>query len=131
MRRLDDRKAPELLVLGVALVSAGVLLVALALSSQLALDIVTILLIGGCWEVVWVVTTTTVHFRSPTAASGAVMGVLFAVSSLAVAAGSIGVGWAFDQLGIAPSLLSSGALLVAFGFGAVLRMHRRLHLTPA
>lgn len=123
VRHLDDRHAPELVVLGVALVTAGGLLVALALSSFLVLDVVTILLIGGCWEVVWVVTMTTVHFRSPTGASGAVMGVLFAVSSLAVAAGSIGVGWAFDQLGIAPSLLGSGVLLVAFGVGAVLRLH--------
>jgi predicted MFS family arabinose efflux permease len=129
VRHLDDRHAPELLVLGVALVTAGVLLAALAISSQLALNIVTILLIGGCWEVVWVVTMTTVHFRSPTGASGAVMGVLFAVSRLAVSAGSIGVGWAFDQLGITPSLLGSGVLLVLFGVGAVLRMHRRLHLT--
>lgn len=127
VRRLNEHHAPELLVVGLALTTAGALLVALAFSTHLALDIVTMVLIGGCWEVVWVVSTTTAHFNSPEGTSGAVMGVLFTVSSVAVALGSIGIGWAFQGLGVKPSLIASGLALTAFGVGAVLRLHRRLH----
>ena len=127
MRRLTVRETPALLVLGVALVAAGLLLVGLAFSASLVLDIATILLIGACWEAIWVVTTTTVHFGSPEGTSGAVMGA--AVHRLERRRGA-----RLDprRLGVrrarrGPSLIVSGAALAVFGLGAVLRVSGRVH----
>ena len=49
------------------------------------------------------------------------------VSSVAVAIGSILVGWAFDYFGVEPSMIVSGIALAAFGLGSVLRVSRRVH----
>ena len=97
VRRLEQREVSELALLGGGLVAAGSFMVVLGVSRSLVLDLATIVLIGATWEVVWVVESTGVHFRSPAGISGQAMGVLYMIASVAAAAGSRAV-----RLGIGP-----------------------------
>ena len=80
---LEQREVSELALLGGGLVAAGAFMVVLGVSRSLVLDVATIVLIGATWEVVWVVESTGVHFRSPAGISGQAMGVLYMIASVA------------------------------------------------
>ena len=126
VRRLEQREVSELALLGGGLVAAGSFMVVLGVSSSLVLDLATIALIGATWEVVWVVESTGVHFRSPAGISGQAMGVLYMIASVAAAAGSLLFGWASDRIGLDWALGIAGAGLILIGPCPVLWAKGRL-----
>ena len=113
VRRLNDREAPALIMMGIAIAISGLLLVLLGLSSALATDLAILLALGAAWEVVWVTSWTTTHFRSPEGVSGEAMGLLLMTYSLGVAGGALLAGWLFDRFGVADSLVGTGIVLMA------------------
>ncbi len=129
VRRLERQEVSELTLLAGGLIAAGVFMIVLGVSHSLALDIVTIILIGATWEVVWVVESTGVHFRSPAGISGQAMGMLYMIASVSAATGSVLLGWASDLIGLDWSLAIAGAGLILIGPCPVL--WARSHLTEA
>jgi len=113
VRRLNDRKAPALIMLGCAIAASGLMLVLLGLSDALVTDLLILLALGAAWEVVWVTSWTTTHFRSPEGVSGEAMGLLLMTYSLGVAAGALLAGWLFDEFGVGDSLVGTGIVLIA------------------
>lgn len=126
VRRLNDRGTPALIMLGCAISVSGLLLVLLGLSSSLVPDYLILLAIGATWEVVWVVSWTTTHFRSPEGLSGEAIGVFLMTASAGVAAGALLAGWLFDTFGVEGSLIGTGIFLTAFGVVPTLLVGRRV-----
>jgi predicted MFS family arabinose efflux permease len=124
--RLQARQVNEVRVLGGALIASGLLLVVLAVSRNLWLDLAVVTLIGAAWEIIWLVQNTAIHYRSPEGISGEVMGLLYMVVSVSVALGSVVTGWAFATIGVEASLLASAALLIVLGSIPAVTGHRIL-----
>jgi predicted MFS family arabinose efflux permease len=115
VRRLNERGTPALLMVGAAVSISGLLMIALAVSSDPVSDWVILFFIGGTWEALWVTAWSTAHFRSPEGLSGEAMGLLLMTSSLGVTVGAIAVGQLFDTVGVAEALLGIGIVLLVFG----------------
>jgi predicted MFS family arabinose efflux permease len=115
VRRLNDRATPALLMIGAAVSLSGLLMIALALSSDPVLDWVILFFIGGTWEVLWVTAWTTAHFRSPEGLSGEAMGLLLMTSSLGVTVSALALGQLFDTFGVQDALVGIGSVVLAFG----------------
>jgi predicted MFS family arabinose efflux permease len=126
VRRLNARGAPALIMLGCAISISGLLLVLLGLSHSVVPDWLILLALGGAWEVVWVVSWTTTHFRSPEGLSGEAMGLLLMTYSAGVAAGALLAGWFFDTFGVQDSLIGTGIFLTTFGVAPTLLVGRRV-----
>jgi predicted MFS family arabinose efflux permease len=126
VRRLNRRGLPALIMLGCALSSAGLLLVLLGVSHSVVSDWLILLALGGTWEVVWVVSWTTTHFRSPEGLSGEAMGLFLMTASAGVAAGALLAGWFFDRFGVEDSLVGTGIFLIAFGVAPTMLVGRRV-----
>jgi predicted MFS family arabinose efflux permease len=124
--RLQARQVNEVRVLGGALIASGLLLVVLAVSRNLWLDLAVVTLIGAAWEIIWLVQNTAIHYRSPEGISGEVMGLLYMIVSVSVALGSVVTGWAFATIGVEASLLASAALLIVLGSIPAVTGHRIL-----
>ena len=114
VRRLIARGTPALLMAAAAVGLAGVLMILLALSSDLVLDLTILFFVGMTWEVIWVTSWTAAHFRSPEGLSGEAMGLLFMTSSLGTTVGAVAVGVVFDRFGVQDSLVGIGLILLAF-----------------
>jgi predicted MFS family arabinose efflux permease len=102
-------------MVGAAVSISGLLMIALAVSSDPVSDWVILFFIGGTWEALWVTAWSTAHFRSPEGLSGEAMGLLLMTSSLGVTVGAIAVGQLFDTVGVAEALLGIGIVLLVFG----------------
>jgi predicted MFS family arabinose efflux permease len=126
VRRLNQRGLPALIMLGCALSSAGLLLVLLGVSHSVVSDWLILLALGGTWEVVWVVSWATTHFRSPEGLSGEAMGLFLMAASAGVAAGALLAGWFFDTFGIEESLVGAGIFLIGFGVAPTMLVGRRV-----
>jgi MFS family permease len=126
VRRLNDRGVPALIMLGGALSISGLLLVLLGVSHRLVSDWLILLGLGGTWEVVWVVSWTTTHFRSPEGLSGEAMGLFLMTASAGVAAGALLAGWFFDTFGVQDSLVGTGVFLTVFGLAPTMLVGRRV-----
>ena len=129
VRRLNSRETPALLMIGGAISAAGLLMIPLALSRDPLLDWLILFVIGAMWEVLWVTSWTTTHFRSPEGLSGQGMGFLFMTYSLGMTVGALAVGWLFDTFGVEASLITIGMLVL--GFGAIPALAARRIPDPA
>jgi predicted MFS family arabinose efflux permease len=106
-------------ILGTALVAAGPLLVLLALSRSLVLDLVVMVLIGIAGELV----RKSAEFsltREISMGSATLAGPLVtSLGAIGIAVGALVVGECFDALGLEPSLMLFGAAVVGCGVAFV------------
>jgi predicted MFS family arabinose efflux permease len=76
-------------------------------------DLVLLLLVGICWEMVFVSTIQSLQTDVPVAIRGRMVGLFYCVTAGTQALGALLMGWAFTELGVNPGLIALGAVAMA------------------
>ena len=102
-------------ILGVALCATGPLLILLSLSMSFALDLVLLLLIGVCAELVRKSAEFSLEREVPFGAHTLASAVIISLAATGLCLGAILVGVAFDDLGLGRSLAIFGGVVLVCG----------------
>lgn len=97
----------------------------LGFSRTLPTDILLLVVIGFCWELVFVSSQSTLQLDVPVAIRGRMIGLLFTLVSGGAALGALAVGYLFQKLGVDYGLLVCGAAVAICGTAITLRRLRR------
>ncbi len=107
---------------GVGLIVCGPVLVLLGLNSNLAVDIILLVVLGGAWECIWVSARSSIQLELPDHVTGRMLGLFYSAVTLGIAAGSILMGMMFDYLGTRRSLALLGVAVCAYGVFSAIRL---------
>jgi predicted MFS family arabinose efflux permease len=126
IRRLHERGIPPLRMIAVATVLAGMFMIGFGVSHWLWSDLLFVFLIGGTWELMWVLGTTLVRYGSPDGAAAHLMGLLFMISSAGISLGALLAGLLFQIVGVEISQVAPGGFLMLAGLAPLLLARDRI-----
>lgn len=115
-------------ILGVALCATGPLLILLSVSMSFALDLLLLLLIGVCAELVRKSAEFSLEREVPVGARTLAGAFVISLVATGLCVGAIVVGAAFDDLGLGPSLAIFGAVVLVCGLTFMWRDRVRAEL---
>lgn len=114
-RAIDGSGASSTLTTGV--IACGPVVLLLALSSTLVTDLVLLVALGICWEMIFVSGSTSLQLDVPPEIKGKMIGFFYVLVSGCAALGALLLGYLFDLLGIDTSLTVSAGVIFVVGVG--------------
>lgn len=118
-RAIDGVGATSALNFG--LIACGPVVFLLALSSTLATDVLLLIALGVCWELIFVSGSSSLQLDVPPEIKGKMVGFFYVLVSGCAALGALLLGYLFDALGIETSLIiaagATGLVGVSFLIG--------------
>lgn len=118
----DGDGAQRTLILGVLL--CGPLIFLLGLSGSLLSDLLLLMAVGVCWEMIFVSGGSSLQLDVPEQIKGRMVGLFYVLVSGCAALGGLLMGFLFDSIGIEDSFFAVGILVLVTGI--VLRLRHSL-----
>lgn len=122
---IDSSGAQATLILGVLL--CGPLIFLLGLSGSLLTDLVILVAVGVCWEMIFVSGGSSLQLDVPPEIKGRMVGFFYVLVSGCAALGGLLMGFFFDQIGIEKSFFVVGAFVLVVGI--VLRLRQSVRMS--
>lgn len=122
IRRALDAGWTNAFLVDIGIVISGPTLVLLGRSSNMAFDVVLLVVLGCSWECLWVSSQSAIQIQLPPDITGHMLGLFFSVVTLGTALGSVLLGYLIDSAGARLSLTLVGLLVCLYGVVGVFRL---------